>query len=149
MSCQTSHPPKFERTPVSSRKRFERTPVSSNEDIKHEEKKPPLTPPSIQSAPEPEKTPGPISPTARRLHDYLVERTGRPLPAPWQSYPELKQRVDPLNFQVLASVLAATVERMGGYLPEPEDFFASYEETAVSTRKRDRKKDRKQGRKAA
>ena len=67
----------------------------------------------------------------------------RPLPASWVSYPELKQRVDPLNFQALAAVLAATVERMGGYLPDPEDFFKTYAEKAVSTSKRKTKRKRK------
>ena len=137
-TSQTPTPPPFERNHSTSQIAFERNHSSYKEDIKHEVK-PPLTPPLILPAPEPEK----ISPTARRLHDYIVQGTGRPLPASWVSYPELKQRVDPLNFQALASVLAATVERMGGYLPDPEDFFKTYAEKAVSTSKRKTKRKRK------
>ena len=136
-SPQAPKPPPVETNSSSSRIAVETNSSSYNEVILHEVK-PPLTPPSLQSAPEP----GNISPTARRLHDYLIRETMRPLPAAWVSYPELKQRVDPLNFQSLASVLAATVKRMSGYLPEPEDFFASYDEKAVSTRKPKRKRKR-------
>ena len=137
-SAQTTEPPPFERTPTSARIRFERTPASANEDILHEVK-PPLTPPL---KPKPENEPGTISPTARRLHDYLVKKTWRPLPAAWQSYPELTQQVERLNFPRLASVLAATVERMSGYLPDPEDFFTSYDENQEpeSTKPRNRKR---------
>ena len=133
-SSQTPTPPPFERNPSSPQIAFERNPSSSNEVISTGSK-PPLTPPSPE--------PGTISPTARRLHDYIVQRTDRPLPASWVRYRHLKQQVDRLNFRRLASTLAATVERMGGYLPDPEDFFASYAEQAVSTSKRKKKSNGK------
>ena len=132
-SSQTPQPPPFEMTPVSCQTPFEMTPVSYKEVISTGSKEnPPLPPPSPE--------PGTISPTARRLDEYLSRKTGRPLPAAWVSYPNLQQQVDPLNFPRLASVLAATVERMGGYLPDPEDFFTSYDEKAVRKTKRNRKR---------
>ena len=144
-SGQTMKPPAFERNHSSGQTAFERN-HSSYKAVKAYALKPPLTPPS---KPKPENEPGTISPTARRLNEYLSRKTGRTLPASWQSYQHLTKQVDRLNFPRLASVLAATIESMSGFLPEPEDFFASYDEKAVSTRKRDRKKDRKQRRKAA
>ena len=140
-SAQTTNPPPFERNHSSGQIAFERNHSSYNAVITTCSK-PPLTPPFIQSAPKPEPKPGTISPTARRLNDYLIRETMRPLPAPWQSYPELTQQVERLNFPRLASVLAATVERMSGYLPDPEDFFASYVE-ATSKSKTNRKRKRR------
>ena len=139
-SPQTTKPPPFERNPSSPQIAFERNPSSSKEVISTGSKEnPPLTPPFILPAPEP----GTISPTARRLHDYIVQRTGRPLPAPWVSYPELQQQVDRVNFQALASVLARILERTGGRLEDPEKFFKTYEEQkAVSNRKRKNRKRR-------
>ena len=152
-SPQTTNPPPFETNPSSPRIAFETNPSSYKEDIKHEEKKTPPTPPLKQ---EPKNEPGTISPTARRLNDFIVKRTSRTLPASWQSYAHLTQQVEPLNFQALASVLAATAERMGGRLPEPQDFFESYDENqepeSTKPRKRkprDRKKKKKEKLKAA
>ena len=139
-SPQTTNPPPFETNPSSPRIAFETNPSSYKEDIKHEEKKTPPTPPFIQSAPEPEPEPGTISPTARRLNDFIAQRTGRPLPDSWMLYRDLQERAEPLNFSRLASVLAATAEKTGGHLPEPEDFFTSYDEKAVSKPKRNRKR---------
>ena len=133
-SSQTPQPPPSDMTPVSSQQRFDMTPVSSKEVISTGSKeKPPLTPPFILPAQEP----GTISPTARRLHDYIVKRTGRPLPESWMFYPNLQQQVDPLNFEKLASVLAGILERTGGRLEDPEEFFKTYaEQKAGSTSKR-------------
>ena len=123
--------------------RFETNPSSYNEVILHEAKKPPPTPPLPIPAPEP----GTITPTARRLHDFIVKGTGRPLPASWVFYPNLQQQVDQLNFQKLASALAGILERMGGYLPDPEEFFKTYDEKdekkAVSASKRKTRRKRR------
>ena len=99
-------------------------------------KKPPLSPPPTIQAPEP----GTITTTARRLHDYLIRATKRPLPESWINYRNLDQQVEPLNFQALASVLAATIERMSGYLPEPEDFFTTYDGKAPTKKRKKRKR---------
>ena len=142
-TSQTTHPPPFDPPHSVGRNAFD-PPHSTYKAVitTCSKEKPPLTPP----LPEPEPKPGTISPTARRLHEYLSRKTGRPLPASWQSYQHLTQQVEPLKFQTLASVLAATIESMSGFLPEPQDFFASYEENAPKTK---RKRKPKGKRKAA
>ena len=132
---QTTHPPPFDPPHSTGRNAFDPPHSTYKAVIRHAVN--PLNPPLKQ---EPKNEPGTISPTAHRLNEYLIQKTMRPLPAPWMFYRDLQERVEPLNFARLASTLAATVERMGGYLPDPEDFFASYDETAAeSTSKRKRK----------
>ena len=143
-SSQTPKPPPFERTPRSPQIAFERTPRSYKEDITTGSiNKPPLTPPSPK--------PGTISPTARRLHDYLSRETGRPLPESWVSYPDLQQLVAPLHFPTLGACLMEMLEGSGGSLPTPSNFFQDYDEkkAAASTRERKRKAKRKRKRQAA
>ena len=148
-TSQTTHPPPFDPPHSTGRNAFD-PPHSTYKAVitTCSKEKPPLTPPLKQ---EPKNEPGTITPTARRLHDYLVERTGRPLPAPWQSYQHLQQQVDRIDFQVLASTLAWKLERTGGSLPDPGDFFESYDEkqAAASIRERERKANRKHRGRAA
>ena len=123
-SSQTPQPPPLERNPSSSQIAFERNPSSYKEDITTRSKEePPLTPPFILPAPEP----GTISPTALRLHEHIVKATGRPLPAEWVFYQKLKHDLDSLNFLEVGSTLAEILERSGGALPEPGEFFKTYQ----------------------
>ena len=133
-TSQTNHPPPFDPHHSTGRTAFDPHHSTYNAVIKHAVN-PPLTPPFIQSAPAPAPEPGTITPTARRLHDYMVKKTGRPLPASWQLYENLKQELDRLNFLEVGSVLAGILERSGGALPEPGEFFKTYEKPK-RTRKR-------------
>ena len=129
-SPQTPNPPPFETNPSSPRIAFETNPSSYNAVIRHAVN--PLNPPLRESAPEP----GTISPTARRLHDYIVKGAGRPLPEAWLFYPTLKQEVERLNFPRLASELVRLLNRPSSHLSDPQEFFENYDEQqAVSNRK--------------
>ena len=68
----------------------------------------------------------PISPAALELSDYLTGGTGRPLSGAWLRYPGLGRKMDRLGFIEVGSVLADLSRQSGGYLPEPEKFFARY-----------------------
>ena len=135
-TSQTHQPPPLETNPSSPQIAFETNPSSYTKKLQEEEEeRPPLTPPLIFQAPEP----GTITPTARRLHEHFVEKTGRPLPGSWVRYPELKQELD--RFPDVRSVLEGMLNRTGGYLPEPEQFFKNYAPSPIK-RKRDRRRRR-------
>ena len=145
-SPQTTKSPPLETNHSSPRNAFE-TNHSSYNAVKTYAVNP-LYPPL---KPEPENEPGTITPTARRLDQYLSRETGRPLPESWVSYPDLQQLVAPLHFPTLGACLMEMLEGSGGSLPNPEDFFENYDakKAAASTRERERKKkDRKNKRKA-
>ena len=67
-----------------------------------------------------------ISPAAEELNDYLTGGTGRPLPGAWWRYPGLERQMDRLGFIEVGSVLSDLARQNGGYLPEPEKFFAQW-----------------------
>ena len=128
-TSQTNHPPPFDPPHSTGRNAFDPPHSTYKAVISTSSKEnPPLTPPSPK--------PGTISPTARRLHDYMVKKTGRPLPASWQLYENLKQELDRLNFLEVGSVLAGRLERSGGTLPEPGEFFKTYEKPKRNRKRR-------------
>ena len=141
-TAQTPHPPHLTRTTVRLKPKLTRTTVRPKEDILHEEKKTPPTPPLVIPAPKL----GTISPTARRLHDYIVQRTSRPLPEAWVFYPTLKQELDRRDFLEVGSVLAGILDRSGGTLPKPGEFFKTYEKPKSNSK---RKPNRNRRRRAA
>ena len=68
----------------------------------------------------------PISQAAEELDSYLTGGTGRPLPGAWLRYPGLGRQMDRLGFIEVGSVLTELTRQTGGYLPEPEKFFAQW-----------------------
>ena len=86
----------------------------------------------------------PVSATARTLSDYVAGGTGRPLPGSWLTYPGLDRELNRRGFLEAGSVIAGILERTGGDLPEPEDFFERYRQyrqihLAVSAHRRNGK----------
>ena len=65
-----------------------------------------------------------------------MKKTGRPLPAAWVFYPKLKHEIDRLNFLEVGGTLAKILERSGGALPEPGEFFKTYEKPKRNRRRR-------------
>ena len=68
----------------------------------------------------------PLSRAAAELNDYLRGGTGRPLPGAWCRYPDLGRQMDRRDFIEVGSVLSELARLHGGYLPEPEKFFAQW-----------------------
>ena len=51
-------------------------------------------------------------------------------------YPKLKHEIDRLNFLEVGGTLAKILERSGGALPEPGEFFKTYEKPKRNRRRR-------------
>ena len=71
----------------------------------------------------------PVSSMAGVLSDYVIGWARRPLPGNWLNYPDLDRelkRKGRRGFLEVGGILAGVLERTGGYLPKPEDFFGEY-----------------------